>query len=182
MVHRRGLVLALAVGLAGQAFAQTPKFDYPKAPRGDVVDDYHGTKVADPYRWLEEYTDQTNAWIEAENKVTFGYLEKIPQRASIKARLTALWNYEKFTAPSIEGGHYFYSRNRGLPNQSVLYVMDKLGADGKALIDPNTWSADGTVAIAGASPSEDGKFLAYGRADAGSDWNTWRIRDIATRS
>ena len=169
------------------ATAPKAKLAYPAAARGEVTDTYHGTKVADPYRWLEEEDKpgskewpKVEAWIEAENKVTYSYLGQIPQRDAIKGRLTELWNYERFTTPFKEGGHYFFSRNDGLQNQSVFCVLDKLTAEPKVLIDPNTYRADGTVALAGTSPSEDGKYLAYGIADAGSDWNTWRVREIAT--
>ncbi len=192
MTYRRLLAslscLGLALGawrVAPVATAQPPsagstKLAYPAAPRGTVVDDYFGTKVPDPYRWLEEYSDQTNAWIEAENKVTFAYLEQIPQRQAIKQRLTQLWNYERYSAPFKEGGRYFFSKNNGLQNQSVLYTVEKLTDEPRVLLDPNTLRADGTVALAGLAVSDDGKLLAYGIADAGSDWNTWKVRDIAT--
>ncbi|HRJ50278.1 MAG TPA: prolyl oligopeptidase family serine peptidase, partial [Phycisphaerales bacterium] len=151
---------------------------YPAAPRGDVVDELHGVKVADPYRWLEEYTDQTNAWIEAANDVTRRYLETIPERETIKARLTQLWNYERFGMPFKEGGRYFYSRNDGLQNQSVLLVADSLDGEPRVLLDPNTLSQDGTVALSGMSVSENGRYMAYGLSEAGSDWNVWKVRDI----
>ncbi len=188
MSIRRLIALSVAMPLvcSTMSLAQ-PKFTYPKPDKGTVVDDYHGTKVADPYRWMEEADEpgskiwpKVSSWIEAENKITFGYLESVPQRGAIKDRLTGLWNYEKFTAPSHEGGHYFFSRNNGLQNQSVLCVVDKLTDEPRPLIDPNTYRADGTVALAGASPSDDGKYLAYGIAEAGSDWNTWKVREIAS--
>jgi prolyl oligopeptidase len=196
-MHRSALppvLLIIAAGLAAcqteqaadnppsksAARANTGPFKYPPAIKGDTVDDYHGTKVADPYRGLEEYTDATNAWIEAQNKVTFAYLESIPERAAIKDRLTKLWNFERFTAPSKEGGRYFYSRNDGLQNQNVLYTVQNLKDEPRVLLDPNTMRADGTMALAGASVSDDGKLLAYGVAEAGSDWNIWKVRDIET--
>ncbi|GMV25010.1 MAG: hypothetical protein AMXMBFR58_10410 [Phycisphaerae bacterium] len=156
------------------------KVTYPQSPRSDVVDTIHGVKVADPYRWLEEYTDQTNTWIAEQNKVTQGYLDTIPERESIKARLTKVWNYERFGMPFKEGGKYFYSRNDGLQNQSVLLVAGSLDAEPRVLLDPNALSADGTVALAGTAVSEDGKYLAYGLADGGSDWNVWKVREVDT--
>ncbi len=175
------LVASLGVvGLVGCAGAQTA-WTYPPAPRGEQMDEYHGVKVADPYRWLEDPDSaESQAWITAENAVTQEYLAGVPQRSKIVERLTTLWDFEKFGSPSKEGGKYFYSYNTGLQNQSVLYVADSLGEKGRVLLDPNTLSADGTVALAGTAVSDDAKFMAYGVAEAGSDWNTWRIRDIAT--
>jgi prolyl oligopeptidase len=176
-----------ALGVAGcqdshpsAAASGAEKLTYPNIAPGDTVDDYHGVKVADPYRSLEEYTEGTNAWIEAENKVTFSYLEKIPQRGVIKTRLTQLWNYERYTPPFKEGGRYFYSRNDGLQNQSVFFTTKSIADSGKMLLDPNTLSKDGTVALAGTVPSKDGKYLAYATADGGSDWNIWRVIEIDT--
>ncbi len=155
---------------------------YPPSKKVDQVDDYHGVKVADPYRWLEDAdAPETKAWVEAQNKVTFGLLESIPERARLRERLTQLWNYEKFGVPFREGDRYFFTRNDGLQNQSVLYV-GKTPDDPQArvLLDPNTLSADGTVALTGYAVSEDGKLLAYGLATAGSDWNEWRVRNVET--
>ncbi len=155
---------------------------YPPSKKVDQVDDYHGVKVADPYRWLEDAdAPETKAWVEAQNKVTFGFLESIPERARLRERLTQLWNYEKFGVPFREGDRYFFTRNDGLQNQSVLYV-GKTPDDPQArvLLDPNTLSADGTVALTGYAVSEDGKLLAYGLATAGSDWNEWRVRNVET--
>jgi prolyl oligopeptidase len=161
--------------------AQTLPLTYPQARRSDQVDDYHGTKVADPYRWLED-TDsaETHAWVEAENKVTFGYLDQLPYRQAIRDRLTKLWNYERFTAPSQHGGRYFFEHNNGLQNQNVLLVAESLNAEPRVLLDPNTLSADGTVALAGAEVSDDGKLMAYALAASGSDWNEWHVRDVDT--
>ncbi|HEY6229481.1 MAG TPA: S9 family peptidase, partial [Verrucomicrobiae bacterium] len=157
------------------------KFIYPEAPKGAQVDDYHGTKVADPYRWLEDPdSPESRAWIEAENKITFDFLGKIPEREKIRARLTELWNYERFGIPFREGGHYFITRNDGLQNQSVLYKLDSLNSDLKLLLDPNKLSSDGTVALKGSAISEDGKLMAYGLSTAGSDWEEWKVRDVAT--
>ncbi len=159
-----------------------PRLAYP-ATRQDpsVVDDFHGTKVADPYRWLEDPdAPESRQWIEAQNALTFGYLEKIPARERIKARLTALWNYEKYDTPWREGSHYFFKRNSGLQNQGVLYVTESLEAEPRVLLDPNTLSADGTVAFGGMALSHDGNLLAYGLAASGSDWQEWRVRDVRT--
>ena len=156
-------------------------FAYPPARRADQTDDYHGTTIADPYRWLEDPdSPETRAWIEAENTLTFGFLEKIPARAAIGKRLTELWDYERYGTPYLQGGRYFYGRNDGLQNQSVLYVTETLDAAPRTLLDPNTLSPDGTVALAGYAISEDGKRMAYGLAAAGSDWNEWRVRDVDT--
>jgi prolyl oligopeptidase len=161
-----------------------PGLTYPVAARGDVVDDYHGTKVADPYRWLED-TDapDTRAWIDAQNALTFGFLEAIPERAAITARLTALWNYERFGIPFRKGKHRFVTKNDGLQNQAVLYVApatDAAMATPRVLLDPNALAADGTVALAATSVSHDGTRLAYGLQAAGSDWVEWHVRDVAT--
>ena len=154
---------------------------YPETKRGDVVDDFHGVKVADPYRWLEDSdAPDTRVWIEAENKVTFDYLEGIPQRGPIKDRITNLWNYERFSVPFKRGGRYFMSKNDGLQNHSVLYTMDSPASTPRVLIDPNTFSEDGTISLAGTWPSEDGRYMAYGIADGGSDWREFKVRDVAT--
>lgn len=172
----------LTTVLAAETLADG-RYAYPETKKVEVSDDYHGTKVADPYRWLEESV-KTNAevaaWVEAQNKLTFGYLEQIPERETIKKTLTDLWNYEKYSAPFKVGGRYFYTYNNGLQNQSVLYTMDKLDGEARVLLDPNTLSADGTVAIAGMAISDNGRYLAYGLAAAGSDWNKWYVRDIET--
>ncbi len=155
------------------------KFNYPKPPTSDQTDDYHGAKVADPYRPLEDLdAPATGQWIEAENKITFDYLEKIPERNRINKRLTALWDYEKFGIPFKEGDNYFFSKNSGLQNQSVFYFASSLPGEPRALIDPNTLSADGTVALSGTAVPENGKLVAYGLATAGSDWQEWKVREI----
>ena len=154
---------------------------YPETRRVDQTDTYHGTVVADPYRWLED-TDaaETKAWVEAQNRVTFGFLESIPERERIEQRLTELWNYPRYGVPFEEGGKYFLFRNTGLQNQSVLYVHETLGDSGRVLLDPNTLSADGTVALSTTRVSEDGRLLAYGVSSGGSDWQEFRVRDVAT--
>jgi prolyl oligopeptidase len=156
-------------------------FAYPSARRSDQTDNYHGTTVADPYRWLEDPdAPETREWIEAENALTFDFLAQIPARNTLRERLTALWDYERYGTPHLQGGRYFYSRNDGLQNQSVLYVAEMLDAAPRVLLDPNMLSSDGTVALAGYAISEDGKFLAYGLSAAGSDWTEWRVRDVDT--
>lgn len=160
-----------------ESFAQQ-KFEYPNFPKTDQVDNYNGVKVADPYRKLEEDSAETKAWIESENKLTNSYLATIPQREAIKKRLTELWNYEKFSAPFKAGSHYFYYKNDGLQNQSVLYITDSVKDSGRIFLDPNKLSADGTVALSGISFTDDGKLMAYGVATAGSDRTVWRIKDV----
>jgi prolyl oligopeptidase len=157
------------------------EWEYPPAAPGPVVDDYFGTKIPDPYRWLEDLdSPETRAWVESENELTFGFLGKLPQRAWFRDRLTRLWNYPRFGLPFQEGGQYFYTKNDGLQNQSVLYVQAGLNAPPRPLFDPNTLAADGTVALTAAAVSHDGRWLAYATAAAGSDWNEIRIRQIDT--
>lgn len=179
-----GVLLAMSLGFPNDARsdkASSGAFSYPDTRKADHVDEYHGTKVPDPYRWLEDPdSPETRAWVEAQNKVTMPYLESLPYRAKLKERLTKLWNYPKFSAPGKEGDRYFYSHNTGLQNQSVLFTIKSLEGEPKQLLDPNTLSTDGTVALSGLSVSHDGKLLAYGLAAAGSDWNEWKIRDVET--
>ena len=154
---------------------------YPTTRKIDQTDDYHGVKVSDPYRWLEDPdSEETQAWVEAQNQVTFGYLREIPAREKIKQRLTQLWDYEKYGIPFKQGDRYFYYKNDGLQNQSVLYTLTSLDAEPKVLIDPNTLSEDGTVALGGVAISEDGQLMAYGLSTSGSDWQEWKVRDVAT--
>ncbi|MFN6482956.1 MULTISPECIES: prolyl oligopeptidase family serine peptidase [unclassified Nostoc] len=154
---------------------------YPTSHKSNQVDDYHGTSVADPYRWLEDPdSEETRTWIEAQNQVTFGYLSEIPAREKIKQRLTKLWDYEKYGIPFKEGERYFYFKNDGLQNQSVFYTLKTLDDQPQVLLDPNKLSEDGTVALSGLSISEDGKLLAYGLSSSGSDWQEWKIRNVET--
>ena len=155
---------------------------YPPARKSDVVDDYHGTKVADPYRWLEDVdSPETHAWVEAENRVTFAYLEQIPERERIRKRLTALWDYPKYGAPFKKGGRYFFFKNSGLQNQAVLYTQRSLTAEPEVLLDPNALSADGTVALSILAFAEDGRMMVYGTSGSGSDWQEFRVRDVTTK-
>ena len=149
----------------------------------DHIDEYHGVKVADPYRWLEEDVRQSprvRDWVTAQNKVTFDYLAKLPRREQIEQRLTALWDYEKHGIPSRVGGRYVMSKNDGLQNHKVHYVADSLDGPRRVLFNPNEWSEDGTVSLAGLSFSQDGDLVAYAVQDAGSDWRTWKVKNVAT--
>ncbi len=155
------------------------RLHYPEARKTDQTDDYFGVKVPDPYRWLENDTSkETEAWVREENKVTFGYLEKIPYRDKIKKRLEELWNYPKMSSPWKEGGYYFYAKNDGLQNQSVYYILKEPDGEPRVILDPNKLSADGTVALRNFSVSPDGKYLGYGISRSGSDWQEFFIRDI----
>jgi len=180
----RGVRIAaslLTVVGVGLATAKT-KLDYPQTKALDLVEEIHGKKVKDPYRWLEDdvrTSPEVRAWVEAQNKVTFGYLAQIPGRDAIERRLTQLWNYERFTPPAIRAGRYYYFKNDGLQNQSVLYVADSLDGAPRIVLDPNSWSVDGTVALSGLAASDDGRYLAYARSAAGSDWQEWFVRDLA---
>ncbi len=154
---------------------------YPQTKTVDVVEELHGVKVADPYRWMEDLdSPEIKAWIEAQNRVTFGYLEQIAERDKINKRLTELWDYEKYGTPRQRGGRYFFSKNDGLQNQYVLYVAESLDAEPRVLLNPNELSEDGTIALAGTAVSEDGKLLAYGLSEAGSDWVEYHVREVDT--
>ncbi|PHV05756.1 S9 family peptidase [Janthinobacterium sp. BJB412] len=187
MPTRRASLLILPLigslaALGGNALAQScpgKGLSYPPTKSVVQQDTYHGVSVADPYRWLEDANSpDTQAWVEAQNRLTQGYLQAIPGREAIKQRLTKLWNYERFSVPFKEGGRYFYSRNDGLQNQAVLYTMKTLADTPRLLLDPNTLSSDGTVALAGTVVSPNGKFLAYSTAASGSDWNEIKVRDV----
>ena len=176
---RLAAVVFLLAALATQQMIKSN--DYPRARKSDQVDDYHGVKVADPYRWLEDLdSEETKAWVEAQNKLSFSYLAGIPARNTLKDRITRLWNYEKYGVPFKEGDRYFYFRNSGLQNQSVLYTVTGLDAPPQMVLDPNTMSADGTVAVSGTQVSPDGKLLAYSLSASGSDWQDWKVRDVET--
>ncbi|VXD12007.1 prolyl oligopeptidase family serine peptidase [Planktothrix paucivesiculata] len=161
---------------------QNPIFSYPQTRKCDQVDQYHGVTVADPYRWLEDLdSEETALWVEAQNAVTFGYLNQISAKETLKKRLTQLWDYEKYGIPFKQGNRYFYFKNDGLQNQSVLYVLESLEAEPQVLLDPNSLSEDGTIALSGMSISEDGNLMAYGLSTSGSDWQEWKVRDINTK-
>ncbi len=153
---------------------------YPETETVPVVDDYHGHEVADPYRWLEETeSDETAAWVEAQNEITRSYLDALPSREPMRERLERLWNHERYDVPVHRGANYFFTHNDGLQNQSVLYKAAVPHAERELLLDPNKFSEDGTVALSSWVPSEDGTLLAYGLADGGSDWRTWHVRNVA---
>ena len=157
--------------------------DYPDTRTVQHVDTYHGVEVDDPFRWLEDdvrESDDVKRWVESQNEVTFGYIGAIEERDAIAERMTALWNYERFGRPAKEGGRYYYSYNDGLQNQDVVYVQDALDSEPVLLIDPNTWSEDGTVALAAYYPSPDGQHVAFTVQDGGSDWRTARVISVDT--
>jgi prolyl oligopeptidase len=171
---------AVLVPLLAAGPAQA-RLTYPITRTSNQVDVYHGIKVPDPYRWLEDDNSaETRDWVKAENAVTFAFLDAIPQRDAIKQRLTKLWNYERYGVPFHKGDRYFFTRNNGLQNQSVLYSLPRLDAEPRVLLDPNTLSADGTVALSGLAVSDDGDRMAYGLSSAGSDWQEWKVRDVRT--
>ncbi|MCA1567439.1 MAG: prolyl oligopeptidase family serine peptidase [Acidobacteria bacterium] len=166
---------------AAPGSAASKPLAYPSAKKVEQVDDYHGTKVADHYRWLEDLdAPATKAWVEAQNRLTNAYLAEIPARQKIKERLTKLWNFERYGIPFREGDRYFYTKNDGLQNQSVLYTVASLADAPRVLLDPNKLSSDGTVALAGTAISRDGKLMAYGLSASGSDWAEWRVRNVET--
>lgn len=180
-MNRQKILALAALGLPLFALhAEVEKLTYPDARQSDLVEDLHGQKVADPFRWMEEIdSDETKAWVAAQAELAQSYLSKLPGRERIEKRLEAIWDYDKIGMPRREGGRVFYSRQSGLQNQAVLYWReDNEGAEEKVLLDPNKLSEDGTVALSGYSVSEDGKFLAYGLSSSGSDWKEWRVREI----
>ncbi|XGV86975.1 MAG: prolyl oligopeptidase family serine peptidase [Limnothrix sp. BL-A-16] len=157
------------------------RFAYPTSRTVDQVDIYHGVSVPDPYRWLEDANaTETADWIAAQNQLTFDYLAQIPARSPIYDRMLQLWDYEKLSVPWKRGDRYFYYKNDGLQNQSVLYTLDRLDGEPRVLLDPNQLSDDGTVALSGIAFTQDGSLMAYGLSTAGSDWQTWRVRQVET--
>lgn len=164
---------------ATDAMTSLPAITYPETRKVDQVDQYHGETIADPYRWLEELdSDDTRDWIARQNTVTDQILEQLPARPRIRERIEAIWNYEKFGVPFEKGGRYFYFRNDGLQNQSVLFVRESLDGEPRVLLDPNAMSQEGTVAVSSLAVSRDGKRLAYGLSEGGSDWQTIHVRDV----
>ncbi len=183
-MHPKFLVFAVislaCVCLLPLASAQS--LNYPNTRKSDQVDDYHGVKVPDPYRWLEDDNSaETAAWVKAENEVTFGYLAKIPYRDQVKHRLEQLYNYTRYTPPIHRGDYYIFSKNDGLQNQNVLYVQKGLEGTPEVLLDPNKFSADGTTRLGFSEASRDGRYLAYGISSGGSDWEEARLLEIATK-
>ena len=160
-----------------------PKFVYPESKKVDQVDEYFGVKVADPYRWLEDETSaETKAWVDAQNRLTFGYLDKISYREKLKARLTQLLNYPRISAPSRRGDTYFFTKNDGLQNQSVFYIQKGENGTPEVFLDPNKFSADGTSVLSAFAPSKDAKYVVYGMSTGGSDWIELHVMDVATRN
>jgi prolyl oligopeptidase len=159
----------------------TPALTYPTARTVEQADDYFGTTVGDPYRWMEDVDSaELKTWVDAENELTQAYLSQVPSRETMQKRLMELINFERYTAPVRRGTRYFFSHNSGLQNQNVIYWQEGLEGEPKVLLDPNTFSADGTVAISGMSVTDDGSLAAYSIADAGSDWVKWHVRDVTT--
>jgi prolyl oligopeptidase len=191
-LNHRTLWVALALPLAAcspgpprdansNARASKPTLVYPPAKRGDVIDDYHGVSVPDPYRWLEQLDSaETREWVTAQARLTDSYLERIPARQVIKKRLTELLNYEKYGMPFHAGGRYLHSHNSGLQEQGVLYMAESLSGTPKVLLDPNLLSTNGSLAVVGYVLSHNGNFLAYGVSNGGSDWTDWHIRELGS--
>ncbi len=156
-------------------------FIYPETRKSDHVDHYHGTEVADPYQWMEDdFAEEVTSWVNAQNALTNSYLDTIPQREKINARLTEIWSFAKMGAPYKKGNYYFYSKNNGTQNHSVVYKANQLGEEGTAFLDPNTFSEDGTTALTSLSFSKDGKWAAYAISKAGSDWREIHVKNVAT--
>jgi prolyl oligopeptidase len=154
---------------------------YPKTATVDVVDNYFGVEVPDPFQWLEDdNSPQTKAWVEAQNKVTFDFLGNIAFRGQIRERLTQIWDFERYSAPFWKGDNYFYYKNDGMQNQSVLYVKNGLEGESRVFLDPNAMSEDGTISLGSVSISDNGKYLAYSISRGGSDWNEIFVKEIAT--
>jgi prolyl oligopeptidase len=163
--------------------ANADSLKYPDARREERVEKLHGVPVADPYRWLEDdvrKSPEVQTWVDAQNQVTGAYLSRIPERGRIQKRIKELSDFEKYTPPGKVAGRYFFRKNDGLQNQSVLYAADRLDGPARVLIDPNTWSKDGTIALGEMAISPDARYLAYGVSDAGSDWETYKILDVGT--
>ncbi|MCB0627949.1 MAG: S9 family peptidase, partial [Saprospiraceae bacterium] len=177
-----GLFLAGCQSAADHSDNSHMKLQYPATATVDQVDDYFGTQIADPYRWLEVDTAQdVEAWVKEQNEVTFGYLEQIPYREAIRERYEELFNYPKLSSPFQAGDHYFFYKNDGLQNQSVIYVQEGLDGEPEVFIDPNALSKEGTVAINLIGISDDNRYVAYSRQDAGSDWQEIHVMEIATK-
>jgi prolyl oligopeptidase len=181
--HRRALSLVAVVTVLGTApFVAQERLQYPATRKVDHADTYHGVKVPDPYRWLEDDTSaETAAWIEAQNKITFPYLERIPYRRQFQDRVKQLNDYAKYSAPSQKGPYVFFSKNEGLQNQNVLFIQKGFAGAPEVLIDPNTWSQDGTVRLGAFAPSKDARYAVYGISRSGSDWQEYHVMELATK-
>ena len=175
------IVVVCSLSMNAQTSKSTGKLKYPETKKVETVDTYFGTKVNDPYRWLEDdRSSETEAWVKAENEVTYNYLKQIPFRDALKARMEKLWNYEKIGAPFKEGNYTYYYKNNGLQNQSVLYRKDAAGKE-EIFLDPNTFSKDGTTSLGGLDFSKDGSKVAYAISEGGSDWRKVIIMDALTK-
>jgi prolyl oligopeptidase len=173
--------VAAATLLFTSVVAQTPAPDYPQPRKDEVADDYFGTRVPDPYRWMEDLNaPELKRWIEAENALTFKYLDGLPGRDALRARITALWNYPRISMPQFEGRRWFYTRNSGLQRQAVVFTRETLSGPETVAIDPNELSPDGTIALSNFEPSPDGQNLAYGQSEGGSDWSTYYVRELSS--
>jgi prolyl oligopeptidase len=185
LLERAGAQQSVAPsGTAGSSARSTsdPKLVYPVSKKVEVVDDYFGTKVIDPYRWLEDETSpEVKAWIEDQNRLTFSYLDRIPYREKLKARLTQLFNYPRISAPFRRGDTYFFTKNDGLQNQSVFYIQKGVNGTPEVFLDPNKFSADGTSVLSTFSLSKDGKYVAYGISQGGSDWSNISVMEVESR-
>ena len=189
-MQRQGLLVFPFILLAACGGKETPApaaadaaLEYPPTTIVEQLDDYHGVEVADPYRWLEQdvrESGEVRGWVEAQNAVTSAYLATIAERGAIAGRLRTLWDYERFGRPVRKGGRYYYEYNDGLSNQDVVLTQKTLDSEPTLLLDPNEWSADGTVALASYWPSPDGRYVAYLLQDGGSDWRTARIVEVST--
>ena len=176
-----GATAETGASAAGTVSAPATVLPYPETRRGDVVDEYFGTRVPDPYRWLEDdMSDETAAWVEAQNEVTFHFLDQIPFRNQIRERLTADWDYERLSAPTKYGDFYYFSRNDGLQNHSVIYRSSEPGGEAEIFLDPNTFSEDGTTSLAGLSFTQDGSLATYMISEGGSDWRKAMVIDTRT--
>jgi len=153
--------------------------DYPIVKKDNVVENYHGTKISDPYRWLEDdHSEETGDWVKAQNQVTFSYLDQIPYRDAIKTRLEELWNYERFSTPFKEGDKFYFFKNDGLQNQSVMYTQETLDSEATLILDPNKFSDDGTTSLGGLAFNKKGNLLAYQVSEGGSDWRKVYVKDL----
>ena len=182
----RSRIFTLLIMWANIGFSVIPgsgqSLNYPVTRKSDQMDDYHGTKVADPYRWLEDdNSPETLAWVKAENELTFGYLNKIPYRVQVKNRLQELYNYAKYSSPFRRGDAYFFFKNDGLQNQNVLYIQNGLDGTPEMLLDPNKFSEDGTSRLGIFDISKNGRYIAYGISTGGSDWQELHVMEIASR-
>ena len=180
-MRRTGFLVSLALLAASCSPPADEGLEYPSAARSEQQDDYFGVRVADPYRWMEEMdAPETAAWIAAQNELVEPYLASIQLRKQLRDRLTEVWNYPRRSAPWREGPWYFEFRNDGLQNHSVLFVREGLDGEARVLLDPNSWTEDGTVSLASNSVSPDGRYIAYAKSDGGSDWRDWYVREVAT--